>query len=317
VAPDLRYVPAPGLSELKDGLEELGRRAEELGPWGTLYADRARELALEAELGARVGTPEFLPLAAQRYCFDVGRDAEQAALWAEEWTRGAPDEDPDLGVPSDDEADPRSLLSCMRRAVGAHRLPFRVVVRSDLMAAAATGDGLIAVRAARRFRDWEVARIVEHEIVGHALPRARARREALGLFAVGTAGGSDDEEGRALLAELRGGHLCSRRKAELGRRHLAALAVRDGADWVQTVRLVRDRGATLEAALTIAARVHRGGGLAREGVYLLALSRVARAFDADPEAERWLERGRISVDAVPLLRELGEPPDLMRARDAA
>jgi len=44
---------------------------------------------------------------------------------------------------------------------------------------------------------------------------------------------------------------------------------------------------------------------------------VVRAFDADPGIESWLERGRIAVSAVPLLRELGDPPELIRAPRAA
>jgi hypothetical protein len=205
----------------------------------------------------------------------------------------------------------------MRRAVGERRLPFRVLVRPALLAAAATGDSVILVRGGASYCEREVRRIVEHEVVGHAMPRAQAQCEELGLFALGTAGGSDDEEGRALLAELRAGCLGEHRKAELGCRHLAALAVREGADWVQTVRLLRSCGAGLERALTVAARVHRGGGLAREVVYLNALSRVVRAFDADPSIETWLERGRIAVGAVPLLEALGDPPELIRAPRAA
>jgi Microtubule-associated tyrosine carboxypeptidase len=311
------YAPLHDLSELASGLERLAEGARELGPWGELYAARARELGLEAELVPVIGAPDFARRAASRFCAGDSRDAARAERWARTWTSLAPESDPDPGSDSDDEQNPESLVSAMRSAVGRARLPFRVIRERGMLAAAATGDGVILVRIGVRLRGWEVRRIVVHEIHGHALPRARASRESLGLYAVGSHGGSDDEEGRALLIEHRHGCLCPRRRAELGARHLAALSVRAGADFVETARLVVGHLGSLERAVTIASRVHRGGGLAREIVYLPALSRVERAFSADPELERFLERGRIGIEAAKKLRELGAPPDLFDVTRAA
>lgn len=315
-APAWQFAPAAGLADVCTGLEQVARHAETCCGWGRLYADRARELAVEAELAERVGTPGFAAQAARRYPVEPGQDGETARTWAEAWAVESPSAERGEAVRSDDEHRPESLISAMRRAVGEHRLPFRVVVHDDLLSAAATGDGIIVVRGGARYRRFDVERIVRHEIEGHALPRTRARSESSALFSVGTAGGSDDEEGRALLLEERSGCLGAERRAELGRRHLAAIAVRRAADFVETVRLLLGLGADVEQAVLIANRVHRGGGLAREIVYLTALARVGRLLVADPEAERWLERGRIAVGAVPVLRELGEPPELMRARAA-
>jgi hypothetical protein len=75
------------------------------------------------------------------------------------------------------------------------------------------------------------------------------------------------------------------------------------ADFVDTARLLLDRGADLDDALRIAARVHRGGGLGREAVYLPALLRVEAALAADAGLDRVLAAGRIAVDAAPVLRE--------------
>jgi hypothetical protein len=154
-------------------------------------------------------------------------------------------------------------------------------------------------------------------VEGHALPRARARGETLGLFRLGTRGGSDDEEGRALLCEDRSALFGPVRKREVGLRHLAALSVRDGASWVETVRMLSALGAPLRAAVTIASRVHRGGGLARELVYLPALSRVRRGLETSPDLERWLERGRVSLAAARVMSDLGTPPDSLGTPHAA
>lgn len=142
-----------------------------------------------------------------------------------------------------------------------------------------------------------------HEIEGHSRPRERARSLRLGIFARGTAHGGDDQEGRALGLEQRANMLGPSRRRELGRRHLAAAAMRRGADFVDTVRLLeQDAGATLEDSLRIAARVHRGGGLGREIVYLPAYLRVRAAWQRDAKNDRVLGAGRVAVDALAVLR---------------
>jgi hypothetical protein len=200
---------------------------------------------------------------------------------------------------SDDPRDPASLFSLMRRAVGRLRLPFRVVDSAQLTSAAATGDGVIVVKRGLRCRRRDAQRIVLHEVEGHALPRYRARCEPCGLFRVGCRGGADDEEGRALLLERRAGLLGGRRRVELARRHLAALAVRRGASFVETVDLLREHGAPLPDAVLVSARCHRAGGLAREIVYLPALARVGAAFESDPGLEGWVAREPPHALALP------------------
>ena len=263
-APQYTYAPGADLSELRQSLESVAEHAGALGPWGELYADRAQELALEAELAALAGQAGFAQAAARRHPVEPGEDGRRAEAWAREWSTAIADSSTERAIASEDEADPESLVCQMRRAVGARRLPFRVVLRKEMLSAAATGDNVIVVRAGVRHRSADTRRIVLHEVYGHALPRSRAHFEALGLFALGTRGGADDEEGRALLLEKRAGCLGTGRKAELGRRHLACAGVRAGADFVETVRMLLASGCSLEESLGIAARAHRGGGLGRE-----------------------------------------------------
>lgn len=309
-APDWQYASVPDLSALRAGLETMVDKLATTGAWGGLYAGRAAELYTEAAVAEALEDASFRELAALRFPVGSGPDSEQAESWALEWT-AEPAAASSPTTPSDDERDPDSLFSAMRRAVGERRLPFRVLLSDDLPSAAATGDGVILVKAGARCRELDVRRIVLHEIEGHALPRLSARHERLGLFRVGTAGGSDDEEGRALLIERRAECMDAERRAELGRRHLAALALRRGADYVETARLVLDRGAHLDDALRITSRVYRGGGLGRELVYLTAFSRVERALSRDGDLESWMERGRIAVAAARVLRDLGDPPELI------
>ena len=305
-----RYRTPPDLRDLRAGLDTVVTVCQPLGAWAALYAERAVELGLEAAAAEAVGTRAFGALAAARYPLDAGAHGQEALAWANAWcsARSECSSEPACHV-SDDERDPGSLLAVLRRAVGERRLPFRVEVAKDLVSTAATGDRAILVRSGVRLRQRDVTRIALHELEGHVMPRVRAMSERFGLYAVGTAQASDDEEGRALLIEERARELDAARRAELGWRHLAALAMRSGADFVDSVELLFGQGAELDSALEVSARVHRGGGLGRELVYLPALARVRAGLVAEPELEAYLERGRVSIAAARRLRALGEPPE--------
>jgi hypothetical protein len=197
----------------------------------------------------------------------------------------------------------------MARAVGQAHLPIRVLVQPGLASLAATGDGFIVVAAGRWLSRRATARTVLHEIAGHALPRARASAQALRIFALGTARGIDDQEGRALLIERAAGFLDRERRTELALRHLAAELALAGATLVDSVELLMSKQAPLATALRVATRVHRGGsglgGLGREVVYLSALLRVERALLRDRFAvvERVMSCGRVAAAVAPMLAD--------------
>ncbi|HEY3497632.1 MAG TPA: tyrosine/phenylalanine carboxypeptidase domain-containing protein, partial [Polyangiaceae bacterium] len=201
---------------------------------------------------------------------------------------------------SDDTADPASLARVLARRARELGLPLRVEVRASQLATAATGEGIVVVRPGVMLSAAAGERIAVHELLGHALPRARALHAPFRLFRAGTARSADHEEGRALLAERRAGLLDPERRRELALRHRAALAVRDGAEPHETVARLEALGASRDAARELARRAHRGGGLARELVYLPALFAVESALAEEPALERWLERGRLDLHAARL-----------------
>jgi hypothetical protein len=308
--------------ELSAALDKLAGFLEGLSPLGQVYAARARELNLEASIIDAVGSPRLRSRAEERFVaktdqgrLDLARADELAAAWAAPRAEPiAPTEDRSL---SSDVDDPWSLVSRMAAEVGRNLLPMRVVLQAGLASLAATGDGVILVASDKWVARRDVERTVLHEIAGHAMPRARAARAPIGIFALGTAHGIDDQEGRALMIEEAAGFLDAGRRRELGFRHIAARAALEGQNVVDVTRLLLDKGAALAEALRIAARVERGGlgsgGLAREVVYLPAYLRVRRAIiGGGPEAapsntncgpfstivEAMMASGRIAVDVA-------------------
>jgi hypothetical protein len=299
-SPKLRYPTVAVRPELRDALERLALTVEDEGPLGMVYAERARELALEADMIGAVGSFALRKLAAKRFVRRGPGDADDraradalAGTWA---ALAAEPQNGDRIVTSDDERDPESLVSRLRAEIGQRRLPMRVVVQPGLASLAATADGAIVVAAGRPMGTRDVARTVLHEVEAHALPRIRAIEQPIGIFAIGTASGLDDQEGRALVLERRGGFLVPSRLRELGFRHLAAAATLTGASFVEVARMLRERGAEPRSAARIAMRVQRGGGLAREIVYLPAFVRVGRALASDPVVEPVMARGRIAAE---------------------
>ncbi|MGD0530037.1 MAG: tyrosine/phenylalanine carboxypeptidase domain-containing protein, partial [Polyangiaceae bacterium] len=225
------------LDAAADALAEEGET-----PLDHLYRDRLRELSLEAELCAAAGTAELSRLARARFAAGSAPAAREASQLCKGWLEEPAARAPAETVASDDP-DPRSLLSRMRAEVGRLRLPFTVVAQPSLAPLAATGDGVILVAPGRRVADEDAARTVLHEIEGHARPRARAREVPCPLFRAGTAGGVDDQEGRALLLEERAGLLGSRRRRQLAARHQACEAMADGATFADvTTTLTRVHG---------------------------------------------------------------------------
>jgi hypothetical protein len=212
---------------------------------------------------------------------------------------------------SDDRDDPPSLVRKLVRHAAELGLSIRVAIRPEQLAIAATGHGIVAIRPGVPLSADTAARITLHELLGHALPRARGEHAPFSLLRAGTAGAMESEEGRALVVETRAGLFDAARRRELALRHVAALSVRRGADFDETVHELARRGAEPLLAIEIAVRVHRGGGLARELVYLPAYYEVGEAFSARPELERWFERGRVGLAAA---RELDA---LDGARDRA
>jgi hypothetical protein len=265
--PEFHYLPPSRDDGVPEELSRVGDAAQRAG--ALLIAARARELALEAKMARAIATPSFVSMARARYRSSSADDA-RAERWA---SASATEIDDHVRVLSDDARDPRSLLSRMRAALGARRVPYRVVVQRGLASLAATGDSVVLVVAGRALTPRETDRTVLHEVEGHVMPAVARSTEGL-LSRLRVAGDGDLEEGRALFIEREAGFLDEARRKELGLRHVAAqlahaeTAFHDIADRLEAL------GASAQAAVRMAARALRGGGLGRERVYLPALFRA-------------------------------------------
>lgn len=293
-APRFAYAPAASIDEgLLDALQGVVDAGEaSRNDLGAAYAARAVELLLEARIQAEVGSPRFRELCTERYAARAD-EASQAAALANTWFAVEP-MDVSGRVLSDDAGNPGSLLSLMRAEIGQQRLPFRVIVQEQA-ALASTGDGVVLVAPGRRVTEVAARRTVLHEVYGHVWPQVRAKAEVCALFRIGTARGSDDQEGVALCLEHDAGYLKGLRCRELAMRHLACEAMQAGAGFVEVVGVLQERAGELEQSIRVASRVFRGGGLGRERAYLPAYLRVQALQRTDPTQFAFLQRGRVAA----------------------
>jgi hypothetical protein len=291
------------------GLDELVRVLLPLSglPLAALFLARARELAEEAALVDAIGSDGFGAMATLRYAPPDAGSASEVVDTVRDWLALAPDTD--APVFGSDDKNPRSLLERMRAEVGRLRLPFAVVATDSLAALAAIGDETIWVATGRQVTESDVERTIMHELHGHALPRVRAARMPIRLFATGTARGEDDQEGFALVLEERGGFLGARRKRELAARHHVVTRMTAGATFADAVHALTSVSFSARDAVRIAERAYRGGngkgaGLGRERVYLDALVRVRAHLEAHPTDEKVLASGQVALNAVDALRSM-------------
>lgn len=293
---------APSFGGVERSLEQVRRRVEGRGGrlLQSLLDERVSELELEWRIVKDRGGEAVRDLSRLRYPFS-SELYEQSDALARDWLGEA-------GSPLRDEAPPLQSLSVGLSACALRdRLPIPIAERDIASVCATTEDG-IWVKRGRRASPDEIERLWIHEVWGHYLPRRCAKRLPAPLQ-VGTAGASEDEEGRALLLEERSGFLHSRRRQALAIRHLVArAAVQSDARAEETAASFVETGHCPRFVAESLCRALRAGGLGRERIYLPAFLRVKSVLAKCPRAESWLAQGRFAVAVARQWTDAGLTP---------
>jgi hypothetical protein len=272
--------------------------AQAQGPWGELLAERALELSSEATLAEQIGRPPFRALARVLYAQgDSASDLEADEL-ASAWCRLADECEAESPVASDDPLNPTSLLIQLRAEMTRCNVSVPIRVDRRLAAVATVDRDCVWIRGGETLTPSQARRVAVHEIHGHAVRRVRSRDPVNAVSLSGFKRSDEHEEGRAVWLEACAELLNSARRRELAWRHWAARACQRGADFVETVNVLLDMECSLQPALAIALRVWRGGGLARESIYLRAYIQVRDVLNDSPAVEQWMQQGRYSMDVA-------------------
>jgi len=179
-----------------------------------------------------------------------------------------------------------------------------IEVREDLPAGLMVSNGRLLISRSTAMARDRVEALLSHEVGVHLLTYYNGSGHGLRLFRSGLAGYEGAQEGLAVLAEYLAGGMTVPRLRLIAGRVLACAGMLDGAGFVETfAMLTREHGFSDSTAFNIALRVHRGGGLAKDAIYLRGLLELLGHLESGGELEPfWL--GKIAASHIGIMQEL-------------
>ena len=151
-----------------------------------------------------------------------------------------------------------------------------------------------------------VVPLLHHEVGVHLLTFVNGSKQGLAIFKRGLAGYEGVQEGLGVFAEWVVGGLTRARLRLLAARVVAVDAMIDGADFIEVFRLLRrEHGFSGQTAFLIAARVFRGGGFAKDAIYLRGFKAVLDMLAAGQSLDPFWY-GKIDIRHLGVVGELAE-----------
>jgi uncharacterized protein (TIGR02421 family) len=155
-----------------------------------------------------------------------------------------------------------------------------------------------------RVRPARVEPLLHHEIGTHLLTYFNGRTQPFRQLYTGLAGYEELQEGLAIFAEYLCGGLTTSRMRTLAGRVLAVRSLTEGDTFLQTFqRLHEGYGICPRQAFVTTLRVHRGGGLTKDVIYLRGLRDVLAYLAAGHDMEP-LYVGKFGLQHLPFVQEL-------------
>ncbi|WP_162054048.1 flavohemoglobin expression-modulating QEGLA motif protein [Pontibacter pamirensis] len=146
--------------------------------------------------------------------------------------------------------------------------------------------------------------LIQHEVGTHILTYFNGKAQPLKQLYVGSPGYEELQEGLAVLSEYLVGGLDQDRMRMLAARVVAVYHMTKGCSFPDTfLRLKDDYHFDDDTAFDITMRVHRGGGLTKDAVYLRGLVHLLDYLKQGHELEPLLI-GKIRQDYIPIVQEL-------------
>ncbi len=281
----------------------------------TLFREKQRELSLKLDLLSDRGTARFLHSGIALYgTVDQSTRTSATDLLAK--LGHEKDTRPKKPVPAKEVAR-RAEMELEHYRAMMPDMKATVTIRDDLTSLMVS-DGHVLVGSSVRVPSDRVNALIQHEVGTHVVTFWNGSVQPLRLLSTGLAGHDELQEGFAVLAEHLVGGLTPGRLRTLAGRVIASDSIIDGAAFMDTYRILKDDHHFLpRTAFQITTRVHRGGGLVKDAVYLRGLKKVVD-YLADGGRLDTLLVGKISVEHTAVIEELQrrgllKPPPLRPA----
>ncbi|MCB5204376.1 flavohemoglobin expression-modulating QEGLA motif protein [Neorhizobium sp. T786] len=148
--------------------------------------------------------------------------------------------------------------------------------------------------------------LLSHEIGVHLLTYFNGSAQGLRLFRSGLAGYEGMQEGIAVFAEYLAGGMTPERLKLIAGRVVGCASMLDGATFAETyATMVDDYDFSEPAAFNLVLRLYRGGGLAKDAIYLRGLLALLDHLEKGGALEPfWM--GKISASHFSVMQELAD-----------
>ena len=302
--PDFRYRPLtvdPG--EAKKELDRIDLKAVEDPVLETLFSEKRQEVEQQLTMLESRNTPRF-PFASLMLYEPVDSALRETAAQI----LGNDADGPPMRGGTADCHVVADAAQTMIEQYAAQDPAFRVNVelRDDVAAGMMVSGRNLYVSTATRMPTARVEPLLHHEVGVHLLTYVNGSKQGLNIFKRGLAGYEGVQEGLGVFAEWVVGGLTRTRLRLLAARVAAVDAMTDRADFVETVRLLRrEHGFSSHTAFLIAARVYRGGGFAKDAIYLRGFKTILDRLAAG-EALDLYWYGKIDRRHLGVVAELAE-----------
>lgn len=303
-APKLSYRPlSVDIGEAKRTLYSIRLDHFEDPVLTALYREKQQELDLQLSLLGARETPRFVELGRALYgpVAESLRDEARAILDTTKSQHGR--QTPDAESADSGFVQRRATAMIARYAALHDGFAPSVEMRDDLPAGLmVSGDKLLISRSTTMAKT-RVEALLSHEVGVHLLTYFNGSAQGLRLFRSGLAGYEGVQEGLAVLAEYLVGGMTRSRLRLIAARVEGCAAMLAGAGFVDCYRLVTEFGLPAPSAFNLVVRIYRGGGLAKDAIYLRGLLEILEHLRAGGDlAPFWM--GKIAASHFGIMQEL-------------
>ncbi|MFA0963200.1 flavohemoglobin expression-modulating QEGLA motif protein [Roseivirga sp. BDSF3-8] len=266
-----------------------------------LLHDKRAEMDKEISMLEERNTQQFLYNSFRLYGKPDAELVNLAKAILDELRTGDEEEEPDRVSPEAFRRQGERYIQALRNQDGAFGCDIRI--RKDL-------DGIMVSRGCLMISDTfyspahRVAPLLEHEIGTHSVTYYNGKKQPLELFYVGLAGYDEWQEGLAVFSEYMAGGLTRARLRLLAARVIAANHLAEGADFIENYGMLQaEHGFGERTAFNITTRIHRGGGLTKDAIYLRGFQKLLHYMQHHDEMEH-LYVGKLAEKHIPYIEEL-------------
>ncbi|MBB5537961.1 flavohemoglobin expression-modulating QEGLA motif protein [Rhizobium giardinii] len=272
-----------------------------------LYREKQQELDLQLSLITARETSRFVEYSRALYGPVEATLHRSAAEILAKTAKAA--HDGDDGEAGNEIADCRDVEIAARAMIVSYQRQYEgftaeIELRDDLPPGLLVSDGRLLISRTTRVPASRVDALLSHEIGVHLLTYFNGSAQGLRLFRSGLAGYEGMQEGLAVFSEYMAGGMTIARLRLVAARVVACAAMLEGRPFAETYdMLVGEHGFGPATAFNVALRLYRGGGLAKDAIYLRGLMELLDHLKAGGALDPfWM--GKISASHFRVMQEL-------------